>query len=72
MFYNIIIPGTLVSRVIELGESPFRAMLCRKREFNNIKQDGVVDSLRHLIYSENYMKRDSNEHILTCLLTKAF
>ena len=38
---------------------------------NNI-HDGIVDSLRQLVYHENFVKPYSEEHILATLLVKAF
>ena len=70
-----LIPGTLIHRVVEAGFSPIKS-LSIKQQFtahraNNI-HDGIVDSLRHLIYHENFVKPYSEEHILATLLVKAF
>ena len=39
---------------------------------DNCYNDGIVDSLRSMIFSENFIKPWCNEHILVKLLTKAF
>ena len=70
-----LIPGTLIHRVVEAGFSPIKS-LSIKQQFtahraNNI-HDGIVDSLRHLVYHENFVKPYSEEHILATLLVKAF
>ena len=70
-----LIPGTIIHRVVEAGFSPIKC-LSIKLQFtahraNNI-HDGIVDSLRHLIYHENFVKPYSEEHILATLLVKAF
>ena len=49
-----LIPGTLIHRVVEAGFSPIKC-LSIKQQFtahraNNI-HDGIVDSLRHLVYT---------------------
>ena len=61
-----LIPGTLIHRVVEAGFSPIK-FLSNKQQFaahraNNI-YDGIVDSLRHLIYHKNFVKPYSEEHI---------
>ena len=41
-----------------------------KKESTN--DDGIVDSLKHLLHHENYQQPWSLEHLLANLLTKAF
>ena len=69
------IPGTLIHRVVEAGFSSIKC-LSIKQQFtaqraNNI-HDGIVDSLRHLVYHENFVKPYSEEHNLATVLVKAF
>lgn len=65
--------GTLLDRVIKAGYNPFQLTLNRpKLKLNTANEDGLVDSLRHLLHHENYQKPWSLEHLLANLLTKAF
>ena len=69
------VPGTLLDRVIKLNLSPVRCLLQKQvpEITNNDKcHDGVVESLRFLIAQENFLKPYSSEHVIACLLTKAF
>ncbi|CAL4133541.1 unnamed protein product, partial [Meganyctiphanes norvegica] len=65
--------GTLLDRVIKAGHNPLN-LIINKPTFSRhtTNEDGLVDSLRHLLYHENYQKPGSQEHILATLLTKSF
>ena len=73
IFYGKTVLGTLLDRVVSMGESP------TKRAFNSqhipetsvINNDGLVDSLRHLLFTDNFTKPYSHEHLLVHLLTTA-
>ena len=60
------VPGTLLDRVLSMGESP------TKRAFNYqhvpktsvTNNDGLVDSIRHLLFTDNVTKPYSQEHLL--------
>ena len=67
------VEGTILSRVINIGISPLSCIM------NNVATkcakppaDGIIDSLRFLIHSENYIKPWSVDHLLVKLFTKAF
>ena len=66
--------GTLIEKLINDGFNPmdvaFNKMTLPPVPGDN--EDGVVDSLKYLVTHENFMKPWSNEHIIACLLTKAF
>jgi hypothetical protein len=67
------VKGTIIDRIVKFDLCPIecafsKTIPCR---FDG-QQDGVVDSLKQLIYHDNCIKPWSNEHILTVLLTKAF
>ena len=53
-----LIPSTLIHRVVEEGFSPMKCLSIMQQftahRANNI-QDGIVDSLRHLVYHENFV-----------------
>ena len=67
--YGETVPGTLLDRVVYMGESHI------KRAFNypqsSATNDGLVDSIRHLLFTDNFTKPYSHEHLLVHLLTTA-
>ena len=70
--YGTTVPGTLLDRVVSIGESPLKCVFrkCGPKEF--ILKDGIdghVDSIRHLLHSRNYVDRNSDEHFMLRLLT---
>ena len=70
-----LIPGTLIHRVVEAGFSPIKCLSIKQQvtaHRANNTHGGIVDSLRHLVYHENFVKPYSEEHIVTTLLVKAF
>jgi len=70
-----IVPGTIVSRVLNLNVS---VLTCAFTKYNNKScsvpdgADGLVDSLRSLLRHEHFLKPYSDEHTLIRLLTRAF
>ena len=64
------IPDTLMGRVVKLGFSP-TALSYTKPILHLKPLDGVVDSLRSVIFSSNILSRGSSSHTLLKLLTKA-
>ena len=64
-------PGTIVERLVSYGLSP---TMCAFNKFYLPTEPGcgVVDSLRHLLMHQNFIKPYSEEHLLTSLLTSAF
>ena len=71
--HNVIVPGTMLDRIVKLGYSPvstaFNSPLVKHDTCDN---DGLVNSLRNMIYSENFIKPWCDEHVFVKLLTKAF
>jgi len=69
-----LIDGTLIANIIKLGISPISAIFNDKTKYVTAcdNDNGIVDSLRYLIHSENYVKPWSVDHMLVRLLTKAF
>ena len=71
--YGETVPGTLSDRVVYMGGSP------TKRGFNSqhvpetsvTNNDGLVDSIRRLLFTDNFAKPYSHEHLLVHLLTTA-
>ena len=64
--------GTLLDRVVKAGYDPLELTIMKPRSNHHHIEDGLVDSLKQLIYHENYQKPWSQEHILATLLTRAF
>ena len=72
LFYGKTVHGTLLDRIVSMGESP------AKRAFNSqhvpktsVTKNGLVDSIRHLLFTDNFTKPYSHEHHLVHLLTTA-
>ena len=74
MLHGTLPPDSLISRVVSYGVSLVCSGGCPRLEASCAADspNGVVDSLRILIYSTNYFKPWSAEHILTGLLTRTF
>ena len=73
IFYGKTEPGTLLDRVVSMGETPttpaFNAQHVPKTSVTN--NDGLVDSIRHLLFTDTFTKPYSREHLLVHLLTIA-
>ena len=66
------IPGTLLDRVVVVHLAPRRIPHNSVAKYNfTAGVDGHVDLIRHLLHSEHFCKRNSEEHQLVCLLTNA-
>jgi len=73
MCHGKLVAGTLIDKVVNMCQSPIKCAFNKTSLCNSIiPEDGVVDSLRYLLYHENFMKPYGNEHVLATLLTKAF
>ena len=69
---NFLVPGTLVTRIINMGISPSSIFHSGIPKPTSTETDGLVDSLRTLLFSDNYTKPWSNEYLLVKLLTRCF
>ena len=70
---NIIIPGSLIDRIVKSGTSPTSILLSKNvTETVHASSDGLVDSLNSLLFDENYLKPWSNEYVMVKLLTQSF
>ena len=73
---NMVIPGTLIDNLLCLGLSPTSSIFNLDKQIFCTNQvigyNGHVDSIRSLIYHENFFKPYSEEHNLVYLLTKSF
>jgi hypothetical protein len=72
--HNELPAGSLIYRVHKLGHSLVKVALSdiKLNNFTTNSGDGIVDSLRVLLYHDNFCKPWSGEHLLAELLTKAF
>ena len=68
-----IVPGTLIDRIVKSGMSPLKFLTRINPQVQPVKQpNGLVDSLKSMLLSENYTKPWSTEYLLVKLLTKSF
>ena len=73
VYKGILFPGTLVHRLVNLGVSPSSLVLSYSKSSSQyICDNGLVDSLRVILFDGNYVKPWSNEYLLVKLLTKSF
>ena len=73
LFYGKMVPGILLDRVVSMGESPSK-QACNSQhvpETSVTNNDGLVDSIRHLLFTDNVTKPYSHENLLVHLLTTA-
>ena len=67
------IKGTILDRIVNIGSCPIKCAYDKNVRMRlNSQPDGVVDSLKQLLFHDNYIKPWSDRYILTVLLTKAF
>ena len=70
--------NTVIDKVISMGFSPMAIAIdpvfkCKIKLSYNFNEDaGLIDSLKYLLYQDNYIKRDSDEFTLVNLMTKSF
>ena len=69
---NVLIPNTLIHRIITFGLSPTKCMFTRLNSKLFLSNSGTVDSLRYLLMHSNFIKPYSEEHILSYLLLRSF
>ena len=68
-----VVEGTLIAKLVSQGVSPVSAMIKKpKIPSHCVSNSGIVESLRFLLHTENFVKPWSIDHILVSLLTKAF
>ena len=73
IFYGVAVPETLLDRVVSMGKSSttraFNSQYISQTTVPN--NDGLVDSVRHLLFTDSFTKPNSYVHILVHLLTTA-
>ena len=70
---NILIPGSLIERLVSFGLSPIECAFYEKRSpKNDDNAIGVCDSVRTLLMHVNFIKPYSEEHVLCSLMLRAF
>ena len=75
VMYHKTTPGTLLHRITQIGHSPISLAFGNKTVHVLKPEDtdnGLVDSMKHLLCHTNFLKPYSDEHVLLTLLTKAF
>ncbi len=66
-------PGTMINNLVSIGISPLDAAFYKHINSSHLPTcDGIVDSLKHLIMHEHFIKPWSESHVLTVMLTKSF
>ena len=69
---NIIVPGTIVDRICKMGLSPVNVMLSYREIRKSKAENGIIDSMRHLLFDNHFDDRRSAEHNLLSMLCRAF
>jgi hypothetical protein len=64
--------NSLLARVIRAGHSPTHLVISPPKTVFPSSQDGISDTLRHLLLHDNYFRPFSHEHFLASLLLKCF
>ena len=73
-YLNIcIMGGAIVDRILKLGYSPVDVLLSNVCDIHaSVIDNGAVDSLRTVLFNENFIKPWSDEYMLVKLLTRSF
>lgn len=76
---NKLYNGTLINKIVSMGCCPLKCAFSKMKvrcknscDTHNNTPNGVVDSLKCLIFSSNFINPSSAEFLLTSLLTKVF
>ena len=74
--YGTTVPGTLIDRVVSIGESPTMIKFLFRKSGHKVYIlkagiDGHADSIRLLLHNSNYANHNSEEHYIVRLLTTA-
>ena len=70
--HGTVIPGTITDIIVGMDISPSSLLSDKCSNHKYLPADGLVDSLRAMLLSDNYIKPWSNEYILVKLLTRSF
>ena len=67
------VPGTLISRVLDAGVSPTNVLFNRYVPITPQSEDGVIDSIRLIMSSDNFTKSfGTDEQTMLRLITRSF
>lgn len=69
---GIIARGTLTHRILAMGHSPLLCAFTKQKICNYYEECGIVDTMKALLCSENFIKPYAEEHTLVTLLTNSF
>ena len=65
--------STLVGRVAAMGSIAYNYFIIRPKIYTPWpSEDGIVDTLRQLIFYDNFEKQGSEEHMTASMLLRAF
>ena len=69
-----LIKGTLIHSIVCFGLSPVSIAFAHPqvKKYKYSTHDGIIDTLQHLLYHQNFIKPYSDEHYFVHLLTKSF
>ena len=69
-----IVPGNIVSNILSMGLSPVQCAFNDSKFHppNSINYNGHIDSIRAMVFHENFITPYSDEHTLVYLLTTYF
>ena len=73
--HGVVYPNTLLGRLLAADLNPINCAVDKTNmgeKGGRQRENGLVDSLRHLLVSENYIKPWSAEHSLVVSLTRCF
>ena len=72
--YGTTVPGTIIDRVVSIGESHPKCVFRKSGHKVSILKDGIdghADSIRLLLNSRNYVDHNSEEHFMVRPLTQS-
>ena len=70
--HGTLLSCTLMDRLVSYNLSPVKCAFTVVKPVSSSDNDGIVDSLRTLLFHENFVKPYSEEHILSVMLTRSF
>ena len=71
--YNVMY-SLIIHSIVCFGVSPVSIAFAHPqvKKYKYSTQDGIIDTLQHLLYHQNFIKPYSDEHYFVHLLTKSF
>jgi len=66
------VPNTLIHKLCQFNISPVKAAFSKIVSDIHYTENGIIDSLRYLLFQDNFIKPWASEHVIVDLLTRAF